>query len=62
MLDAPLALSLGLGRLALSGQSVGSGGLLLSQSDFRDFHEHGPRMRIDDLDAPSGEYVARAPT
>ena len=62
LLDGPPALSLGLGRLAPSSQSVGSGGLPLSQSDFRDFREHGPRMRIDDLDAPYGEFVARAPT
>ena len=48
-LDGPPALGLGLGGLAPSNQSVGLGGLPLSQSDFRDFREHGPRMRIDDL-------------
>ena len=26
---------------------------------FRDFHTHGPRMRIDDLSAPSGRFAAR---
>ena len=60
--DGPLALSLGLGGLAPSIQSVGLGELPLSQSDFRDFREHGRRMRIDDLDAPYGDFVARAPT
>ena len=29
--------------------------------DFRDFRQHGPRMRVDDPDSPSGEFVARAP-
>ena len=54
--------SLGLGGLAPSSHSIGLGGFPLSQADFRDFREHGPRMRIDDLDAPYGEFVARAPT
>ena len=54
--------SLGLRGLAPSSQSVGLGWLPLFQSDFCDFREHGPRMRIDDLDAPYGEIVARAPT
>ena len=62
LFDVPPALSLGLGRLAPSSQSVGLGWLPLFQSDFCDFREHGPRMRIDDLDAPYGEIVARAPT
>ena len=62
-LDAPPALSLGLGGLAPSSQNVGLGDLpLLSQSDFHDFREHGPRLRIDDLDGPYGEFVARVPT
>ena len=29
---------------------------------YRDFRENGPQMRIDDLDVPYGEFVARAPT
>ena len=36
------------------------GGLPFTSSDFRDFRTHGPRMRIDDLSAPSGRFVARA--
>ena len=43
LLDTPPDVSLGLGGLAPSSQSVGLGGLPLSQSDFRDFREHGPR-------------------
>ena len=58
----PPALSLGLGWLALSSQSVGLGGIPLSQSDFTDFCEHGPRMRFDDFHAVYGELIARAPT
>ena len=60
-LDGPPTLSPGLGGLAPSSHSIGLGGLPLSQADFRDFREHGPRMRIDDLDVPYGEFVARAP-
>ena len=29
--------------------------------DFRDFRVHGPRMRIDDVSAPSGRFIARVP-
>ena len=35
------------------------GGLPLASSDYRDFRVHGPRMRIDNLSAPSGGFVAR---
>ena len=35
-------------------------GLQFASSDFRDFRAHGPRMRIDDLSAPSGRFAARA--
>ena len=35
-------------------------GRLPFTSDFRDFHTHGPRMRIGELSAPSGSFVARA--
>ena len=35
------------------------GGLPFASSDFRDFGAHGPRVRIDDLCAPSGRFVAR---
>ena len=45
-----------------SSKSVNLCGISLSQSDFRDFREHGPRVTIDDLGAPHGEFVARAPT
>ena len=51
----------GLGGLALSDPSSGLGGLTLSPHDFQDVRKHEPRMRVDDVDAPSGEFVARAP-
>ena len=48
--------------VALSGlvplpESTVLGGLPFVSSDFRDFRAHGPRMRIDDLSAPSGRFV-----
>ena len=49
-------------ELTPSSQSVGLGGFPLSRSNLSDFREHGPRMRTDDLDAPYGEFVSRAPT
>ena len=49
------------GGLAPSAPSSGLGGLTLSPHDFQVFHQHGPRMRVDDLDAPPGEFDARAP-
>ena len=41
-------------------QSVALGGLPLTDEDFGDFRQHGPRMRIDDLDTPSGVFAVRA--
>ena len=35
------------------------GGLPFTSAGFFDFHTHGPRMRIDDLSAPSGIFVDR---
>ena len=40
-------------------ESAVLGGLPFAASDFRDFRTHGPRMRIDDLSAHSGRFVAR---
>ena len=37
------------------------GGLPLTCTDFRDFRAHGPRVRVDDLSAPTGRFVARVP-
>ena len=59
--DGRPTLSSGLGGLAPSRHSIGLGGLPLSQADFREYREHGSRLRIDDLDPPYGELVARAP-
>ena len=61
LIGGPFAMRVGLGRLPPSEPSSGLGGLTLSPDDFQDFRQHGPRMRVDDLDAPSGEFVARAP-
>ena len=55
------ALRVGLGGLAASDPSSGLGGLPISPHDFHGFHQHRPRMRVDDLDASSEEFVARAP-
>ena len=35
------------------------GGLPLTSTDFHVFRAHGPRLRIDDLSAPTGRFVAR---
>ena len=48
----------GLGGLVPQPDSAVSGGLPLSSTGFRDFRAHGPRMRIDDLSAPTGRFVA----
>ena len=60
-LGGPSAVRVGLGGLAPSDPSSGLGGLTFSPDDFQDFRQHGPRMRVGDLDAPSGEFVALAP-
>ena len=49
----------GLSGLVPHPESAVLGGLPFASSDFRDFRTHGPRMRIDDLSAPSGRFVAR---
>ena len=59
LLGAPCAMCVALGWLAPSDPSPGLDGLTLS--GFPDFRQHGPRKRVDNLDAPSGEFVARAP-
>ena len=50
-----------LGGLVPQPDSAVSGGLPITSTDFRDFSAHGPCMRIDDLSAPTGRFVARAP-
>ena len=49
----------GLSGLVPNPDSAVLGGLPFASSDFRDFRVHGPRMRIDDLSAPSVSFVAR---
>ena len=48
-----------LGGLVPHPDSAVLGGLPVTSTDFRDFRAHGPRMRIDDLSAPTGRFVAR---
>lgn len=55
-------LSLGLSELAPFSQNVDLGGLPPSRSKFRYFFGQGSRVRIDDLDAPCREFLARFPT
>ena len=49
---------IGLGGLVPQPDSAILGGLPLTSTEFRDFHAHGPRMRIDDLSAPTEKFVA----
>ena len=49
----------GLGGLVPRNESAVLGGLPFTSADYCDFCTHGPRMRIDDLSAPSGRFVAR---
>ena len=51
----------GLGGLEPSNPSSILGGLPLSPHDFHDFRSHGPRMSVDDLDTPLGEFGACTP-
>ena len=43
-------------------ESAVLGGLPFASPDFRDFRAHWPRMKIDDLSAPLGRFVARLST
>ena len=49
---------IGLGGLVPQPDSAVLGGLPLTSTDFRYFRAHEPRMRIDDLSAPTGRFVA----
>ena len=49
----------GLGGLMPRTESAVLGGIPFTSADFCDFRTHGPRMRIDDLSAPSERFVAR---
>ena len=50
---------IGLGWLVLQPDSAFFGGLPLTSTVFCDFRAHGPRMRINDVSAPTGKFVAR---
>ena len=60
-LCGPLTMRGGLGGLEPSNPSSSLGGLPLSPHDFHDFRSHGPRMSVDDLDTPLGEFGACTP-
>ena len=49
----------GLGGLVPRTESAVLGGLPFTSADYCYFRTHGPHMRIDDLSAPSGIFVAR---
>ena len=49
----------GLGRPVHQPDRAVLGGLPLTSTDFCDFRAHGSRMRIDDLSASTGRFVAR---
>ena len=55
----PRAASAVLGGLVPRTESAVLGGLPFTSADYCDFRTHGPHMRIDDLSAPSGRFVAR---
>ena len=46
-----------LGELVPQRDSAVLGGLPLTSTDFHGFRAHGPRMRIDELSAPTGRFV-----
>ena len=50
---------MGLGGLVPQPDSAVLGGLPLTATAFCDFPAHGPRMRVDDLSAPTGRFAAR---
>lgn len=50
-----------LGDLAPSDPSSSLGGLPVSPHDFRGFGQHGPRIRVDDLDAPFTHATVEVP-
>ena len=48
-----------MGELVPRTESAVLGGLPFTSADYCDFRTHGSHMRIDDLSAPSGIFVAR---
>ena len=55
----PRAASAVSGGLVPHTESDVLGGLSFTSTDYCEFRTHGPQMRIDDLSAPSGGFVAR---
>ena len=60
LLGGPSAVWVGSSGLAPSDSSSDLGGLPLSPHDSRLLRQHGPRMRVDDVDSLSREFVAGA--
>ena len=62
-LDAgPTPAGVGLGGLLPPNRANTLGGLPLTDEDFSDFRRHGPRIKLDTLPTPSGEFERRATT
>ena len=55
----PLAENAALGGLVPRTEHAALGGLPLTSTAFHDFRAHEPRIRVDDLSAPPGRFVAR---
>lgn len=60
-LGGPSAVRVSMGGPTSSDPSSTLDRLPLSSHHFQDFCQHSPRMGVDDLDAPPGQFVARAP-
>ena len=62
-LDAgPTPAGVGLDGLLPPNSATTLGGLPLTDEDFSDFRQHGPRITLDTLPAPSGKFERRATT
>ena len=57
-LSSPIP-GVGWGGLVPRTEGAVLGGLPFTSADYCDFRTHGSHMRIDDLSAPSGRFVAR---
>ena len=58
--SGPTPAGVGLGELMPPDHANTLGGLPLTEDDFSDFRRHGPRMKLDNLAAPSGDFEHRA--
>ena len=58
--SGPTPAGIGLGGIMPPDHANALGGLPLTEDDFSDFRRHGPRMKLDNLAAPSGDFEHRA--